>query len=713
MRECPYGAVHRRSGTEWPALAVRCRRLCRRAARCAPARVPDFYGATRDRDRPTDAMTTPSARNAAPEGVVVLGMHRSGTSTVTRLVSLLGLAVCRPDDLLAGFPGNPRGHWESKSLIAFNNRLLRDMGGSWFCPPAPGSEDVPGLLERYGARGLAVLRSAYPQQPFVWKDPRTCLLLPFWSRVLGGRVAFVIVARHPGEVSDSLERRNGFTATYGLALWERYMRLAILGAADQPAMLCSYDEVLAEPVAWCERLADFLRSLGMELPSLEQAPISAFVASSLRGAHRSWLELEPEHLFPPERVALARVTARAGTHAAYRPPSLPAESPATEAILGEIRRSIAREPRAKAKLAAVPARFVGPVRSTRPKRASPVSVILANEAASSQAAIRILAGILPAGSEIMATAAERLHADGLAAGGIVLRDVGRIRGGGARSAGAGSEALSLAADAAAGRVILVSTGELPHGEAWLSQIESALSRAGAGGVAAAIRLDGDSRRRYVGTGLVDSDLSRRLVPGRTAQPLVPAPLLCGGLCAFDRRILSAAGGIDAYFETDSAALSELSLRLWRMCFPSYAIPQLEVRAQPRALCGTDERYDRLRLATLHLDEARLRAFIERAERWPSYDAVSAQLAATDVTSRRALIDGVCALPTERYFDEFPLRPGGMRSRLRRAQRAKRGGVGPGLMLRLTALRLTRRLRREHGVEGARSEGRRRARWSRR
>jgi hypothetical protein len=596
-------------------------------------------------------------------------MHRSGTSTVTRLVSLLGLAVCRPDDLLAGFPGNPRGHWESKSLVAFNNRLLRELGGFWFCPPSPGSEDVAQLLARHQARGLAAIRAAHPQRPFVWKDPRTCLLLPFWSNVLAGRVAFVIVARHPSEVSDSLERRNGFAAPYGLALWERYMRLAVLGAAGQPVMLCGYDEVLAEPVAWCERLSEFLRSLGFQLPPLEQDPISAFVTSGLRGARRSSLELEGERLFPPERVALARATAQAGAHAIYRPPSLPQESPATEEVFREIRTSIAGERRAKATLAAVPRNFVGPVRSMRPTPDGPVSVILTSETASSEAPIDMLASILPAGSEILSTDAEHAHGDGPAERGIALREIVRPRPGeGASSATAGSDALARAADAATGRVVLVSTGELPRGESWLSQIVAALARSGAGGVAAAIRVGGDlGGQRYAGADLLAGDLSHRLVPAGATQQLVAAPLLCGGLCAFDRRILSAAGGIDAHFHADSAALAELSLRLWRMCFPSYAMLSLEIRAQPGVLRGGQDEYDRLRLATLHLDDASLRAFIARAEQWPSYGSIAAELSATDVRSRRALIDAVCALPTAYYFDEFARR-GPIRSRLRRVRR---------------------------------------------
>ena len=54
-------------------------------------------------------------------GVFVLGMHRSGTSAVTRLISLLGLGTPPEEDLVQPTDENPKGFWESESLVAFND----------------------------------------------------------------------------------------------------------------------------------------------------------------------------------------------------------------------------------------------------------------------------------------------------------------------------------------------------------------------------------------------------------------------------------------------------------------------------------------------------------------------------------------------------------------------------------------------------------------
>src|SRR5580658_3683547 len=76
-------------------------------------------------------------RGSTPRGVVVLGMHRSGTSAAAGLVNVLGLATCAPGDMVRG-PWNPSGHFESRSLMHLNDALLAQMGLRWWYPPPVG-----------------------------------------------------------------------------------------------------------------------------------------------------------------------------------------------------------------------------------------------------------------------------------------------------------------------------------------------------------------------------------------------------------------------------------------------------------------------------------------------------------------------------------------------------------------------------------------------
>lgn len=56
--------------------------------------------------------------------VLVLGMHRSGTSALTRCINLLGVPLGVADDLMPTGEANPRGYWESASLTRVSGELV-------------------------------------------------------------------------------------------------------------------------------------------------------------------------------------------------------------------------------------------------------------------------------------------------------------------------------------------------------------------------------------------------------------------------------------------------------------------------------------------------------------------------------------------------------------------------------------------------------------
>src|SRR5207302_4118218 len=103
--------------------------------------------------------------------------------------------------------------------------LLNVFGGAWFAPPelAEGWEDDPRLAELRGEARTGLAR-AHDTQEWVWKDPRNCLTLGFWLPLARVEPVVVLVHRNPGEVADSLRRRDGFPVPYSMALWERHNR---------------------------------------------------------------------------------------------------------------------------------------------------------------------------------------------------------------------------------------------------------------------------------------------------------------------------------------------------------------------------------------------------------------------------------------------------------------------------------------------------------
>ncbi|HZV10643.1 MAG TPA: hypothetical protein VFF94_12845, partial [Novosphingobium sp.] len=63
------------------------------------------------------------------QAVVVLGMHRSGTSALARIVSLLGADL--PATLMPADASNVAGHWESGPVCGVNEALLASAGSRW------------------------------------------------------------------------------------------------------------------------------------------------------------------------------------------------------------------------------------------------------------------------------------------------------------------------------------------------------------------------------------------------------------------------------------------------------------------------------------------------------------------------------------------------------------------------------------------------------
>lgn len=147
--------------------------------------------------------------------VIVLGMHRSGTSLLAGALHEAGvyLGHC----LNTPFPLNPKGLWEAPSILYMQDNLLQHNAGSWQDPPQAPLEW--GKLHS-SVRDLFI-ESRQGQPVWGFKDPRTLWTLEGWLDVLD-TVRPIGIFRHPASVAASLEERNGIPFEDGLKLWVRY-----------------------------------------------------------------------------------------------------------------------------------------------------------------------------------------------------------------------------------------------------------------------------------------------------------------------------------------------------------------------------------------------------------------------------------------------------------------------------------------------------------
>lgn len=219
-----------------------------------------------------------SSRN----GVLVLGLHRSGTSVTSNVLHRLGLRTPPPADLMPATADNPTGYWESESLAAFNDVVLCLKGGSWSAIPSLDAGWADGVSSRWlRASAARAFDRVFGHEPgWFWKDPRATALLALWRPVLRP-AATVIVWRDAAEVAESLRRRDGFSTEVGLAIWERTTLAMLRDAQGMRAIVGRYEDLLEDPAGWTSACADFLIDASVRVPN-PPAEAAAVVDGRLR-----------------------------------------------------------------------------------------------------------------------------------------------------------------------------------------------------------------------------------------------------------------------------------------------------------------------------------------------------------------------------------------------------------------------------------------------
>jgi len=218
--------------------------------------------------------------------LLVLGMHRSGTSATTRVANLLGANL--GDKLVEPAPDNPDGFWEHADAVRIDEALLEGLGRTWYDMREMPTDwqDGPAAHEAY-EQIEALIRGDFPADA-LWaiKDPRMCLTAPLWIRAAeaqGYEVDCLFVVRDPSEVVRSLHARNDWAQAPLYLMWVQYLMEAEAATRRCRRSLITYDELLGDWRATMGRVAselDFTWPDG-ELAEAEQA-VDAFLDSGRR-----------------------------------------------------------------------------------------------------------------------------------------------------------------------------------------------------------------------------------------------------------------------------------------------------------------------------------------------------------------------------------------------------------------------------------------------
>jgi hypothetical protein len=191
--------------------------------------------------------------------ILVLGMHRSGTSATTRLLNLAG-AELGPTLMPADPRDNPAGYWENARFHGIHEQLLAALGRSWRDPRGLPENWLEHQATRRARDELtSAFREEFGSRPLTAvKDPRLCLLWPLWQQVLEAedrQPVGVIVTRHPGSVAASLSKRH-LHPDLSLILWLRYFLEASDFSEQQPTATIRFEDLLSRSEAAMDRLRE-------------------------------------------------------------------------------------------------------------------------------------------------------------------------------------------------------------------------------------------------------------------------------------------------------------------------------------------------------------------------------------------------------------------------------------------------------------------------
>lgn len=194
--------------------------------------------------------------------IMVLGMHRSGTSALTRAISLLGAEL--PKNMLGANPSNPTGHWEPERLIELHDQMLAEAGSSWDDWRAFDPSDLGAArLRFYKAEIARLIDEEYGSAPlFVLKEPRISRFVPLYADILKRMridVRYVLIERNPLAVVASLANRDGFTTGFSSLLWLRHELEAERATRNYPRIFVSYEAMLEDWRAGIEEITNVLK----------------------------------------------------------------------------------------------------------------------------------------------------------------------------------------------------------------------------------------------------------------------------------------------------------------------------------------------------------------------------------------------------------------------------------------------------------------------
>ncbi|MDD2828455.1 MAG: hypothetical protein PHW18_02645, partial [Sulfuricurvum sp.] len=214
--------------------------------------------------------------------IMVLGMHRSGTSAVSGVLNYMGLEL--GSDLMWPNDANPKGYFENNFIYRLNEKILDEFGSSWSDYRFDITKLDQSQKELYIIEAQKIIENEFRYSSnFVIKDPRICLLFPIWEEAckkLGIEIKIIIPYRNPIEVAASLKKRDDFSYEKSLILWSKHFLSANYFSKNYERLFISFDELVDNTQNTLTTLEQFT---GLEISKSRKSKITKdFIDSSVK-----------------------------------------------------------------------------------------------------------------------------------------------------------------------------------------------------------------------------------------------------------------------------------------------------------------------------------------------------------------------------------------------------------------------------------------------
>ena len=237
----------------------------------------------------------------------VLGMHRSGTSAMTGALNICGAWVGNEAELTQASVENPNGFWERRDIREICDKLLQSAGADWWKIAGFDPKAIPRtILTEQRRKFQKIILTLDEYETWVIKEPRLCLLLPVLRQYVRNPVC-IYMYRNPLEVARSLQVRNGFSISSGLALWQVYNFHALKASEGLPRIFVSFEALMIHPIETLKEIAEKLEELvGSHTVKPERKLIEQFIDPNLY-RQRVTEEETCDYLLPSQQALWSRL----------------------------------------------------------------------------------------------------------------------------------------------------------------------------------------------------------------------------------------------------------------------------------------------------------------------------------------------------------------------------------------------------------------------